>query len=303
MQMTMTQIKTIYCRLNGGLGNQLFQYAAARTWADEAGANLVLDTRSILKRSEHNGIGDLLGLNVRAFEGKPDEVSRIFPEINWRISRALRNIKTPLLGCYHETKNSSPDVLSIGKISKLLVSGFWQSETFFLRNRHNITKDLTLRDGFSDQGLRLKSIIESGPSISIHIRRGDYLASEFNRRRYGVCGVGYYRSAISAIKAHSPDCKLVLFSDDVEWVKNVFEKDRNYILISGNGLHTTEELLLMSKCDHHIISNSTFGWWGAWLNPSETKQIIAPTPWFSDISLNSATLIPPQWLIMPKEQP
>jgi hypothetical protein len=298
----MTQIKTIYCRLNGGLGNQLFQYAAARTWADEAAANLVFDTRTIVKRAEHNGMEDLLELNLRAIEGNADEISRIFPEVNWRISRLLRNIKTPLLDCYHETKNSDPDSFPNEKRSKLLLSGFWQSENFFVRNRHNILRDLTLRRGFSDQGQRMKDIIDAGPSVSIHVRRGDYLASEFNRRRYGVCGVDYYRSAISAIKAHSPDCKLVLFSDDVEWIKNIFGKDRDYLLVSGNGLPTTEELLLMSKCDHHIISNSTFGWWGAWLNTSATKHIIAPTPWFSDTKLSSATLIPSNWQIMQKGQ-
>jgi hypothetical protein len=291
----MSEIKTLYCRLTGGLGNQLFQYAAARTWADEAGANLVFDTRHILKRSEHNGIGDLLEFNLRATEGNGDQINRMFPEVNWRISRALRGIKTPLFDCFHETKNSAPDPLPIEKSSKLLLSGFWQSQNFFLRNRNNIMRDLTLRRGFSDQGQRMKDIIDAGPSVSIHVRRGDYLTSEFNRRRYGVCSVDYYRSAINAIKTHTPDCKLVFFSNDVEWVKNIFGKNRDYFQVSGNGIPTTEELLLMSKCDHHIISNSTFGWWGAWLNPSATKHIIAPTPWFSDLKLNAATLIPPEW--------
>lgn len=286
----------------GGLGNQLFQYAAARTWADERGLHLVLDTRYVDRKMTHGGTGDLRRFNLRAsFAGEggmPDRLS----EGRWRLSRALRKFYTPALGCFHEIGQDPALNRPPKRLNGALVSGFWQSEQYFITNRDVIRSDISLREEMSKEAKALHEEIDSSITYSIHVRRGDYTASEFNRKRYGSCTAGYFQNAIQTLRQSTPSARAVLFSDDPAWAQASLNLPSEALIASGRNLGAAEELVLMASCNHHIIANSTFSWWGAWLNPSLTKQVIAPSPWFSDPRINSSHITPPSWLSIAKDQ-
>ncbi len=285
----------------GGLGNQLFQYAAARTWADERGLNLVLDTRYVDRKMTHGGTGDLRRFNLRGLFAGGDGMPDCFGEGRWRLSRAIRRFHTPTLGCFHEigqdpTLNRPPD-----RLNGILVSGFWQSEQYFISNSDVIRSDISLREAMSEEAKALREEIDSSVTFSIHVRRGDYIASEFNRKRYGSCTTGYFQNAIRALRQSIPNARAVLFSDDPSWAQASMNLPSDALIASGRNLGPAEELVLMASCDHHIIANSTFSWWGAWLNPSPIKQVVAPSPWFSDPRIDSSHITPPSWHSIAKD--
>jgi hypothetical protein len=137
--------------------------------------------------------------------------------------------------------------------------------------------------------------------VAIHVRRGDYISVPENFNKHGICGVDYYNRAINYLLSIEQDPTFFIFTDDIEWVRiNMLPLFKNSIIVSTNniGVDSWRDLYLMSQCKHQIIANSTFSWWGAWLNENQHKNIISPTNWFSNKELNDSTgdLIPETWV-------
>jgi len=138
--------------------------------------------------------------------------------------------------------------------------------------------------------------IKEKNSVSLHIRRGDYLTMQKAIDTIGVCPLDYYDKAIREITRKIKNPTFFIFSDDINWVKENLKTNSPTIFVSGGKLKDYEELILMSKCKHNIIANSSFSWWGAWLNNNPNKIVIAPKKWFKDTSKNTRDLIPESWL-------
>jgi hypothetical protein len=178
--------------------------------------------------------------------------------------------------------------------------GFWQSELFFKEIRGELLKEFTPKIELDLVNMNWLNSITNSNSVAVHIRRGDYITNLNANAFHGICTVEYYKNAIQYIKNNTSDPSFYFFSDDMPWVKNHFHSDEgNYNFIENNISDKSYlDITLMASCKHNIIANSTFSWWGAWLNNNSNKTVIAPTLWFSDLNENrkAEKLIPTSWI-------
>lgn len=178
------------------------------------------------------------------------------------------------------------------------VKGNFQSEKYFesiesvIRDEFKFTKQLDL------ENLQWKNEILNSNSVSIHIRRGDYISLKQNANKFAQIPLSYYQNAITYISQNLPSSVFFVFSDDIKWVKENLISDAPLHFIENNNTPQTShfDMQLMSLCKHNIICNSTFSWWSAWLNNNPQKIVIAPQNWFADISINSQDIIPDEWI-------
>ena len=139
--------------------------------------------------------------------------------------------------------------------------------------------------------------ISSSTPVSIHIRRGDYVNDSHTNSVHGTCGLDYYQNAMKLISGRVDKPTFFCFSDDIEWAKNKLHAQYPIIYVDHNGLdNASEDMRLMSQCKHNIIANSSFSWWGAWLNSNPDKIVIAPTKWFQKEDYDTRDLIPAGWI-------
>ena len=176
------------------------------------------------------------------------------------------------------------------------LDGYFQSFKYFELIADQIRNELSPVTDYGKLDLEVKSKIESVESVSIHVRRGDYVTSKASMKTLGVCDLDYYDRAINEIVRRLGDPHFFIFSDDPEWSKENLKVPGSVTYVSHNSGPTAfQDIRLMSICNHHIIANSTFSWWGAWLNSSKEKIVITPKKWFSN-GMSSKTLIPENWL-------
>jgi hypothetical protein len=292
----------IVIKLNGGLGNQLFQYAFGRYLASLFKTNVKFDLQfnsngenytlrelgltkfkidlDIASHEEINNYKLFKNSYLSRFERK---LSQLIPFINKRISveKPFEKIRSFRDNCYYD--------------------GYWQSENYFKPIKDIIRKDLTLNFDLDEANKKFATeISKSTTSISLHVRRGDYLSIESNAKIFNVCDLDYYLRAIEIVKEKIPSPIFYIFSDDIIWAKEIF-KDNNFKIVDINPNNPNADMYLMSQCKHNIIANSTFSWWGAWLNTNNQKLVIAPNKWYLNNKLNTKcvrNLIPENWLVI-----
>lgn len=286
---------SVVVRLLGGLGNQLFQYAAGRYLADQKGVSLILDERYVARK--HCVSGLLIGKFLVRMDYLPNSLAVKFSDLKLKFSRAIRRQMRPSFSAYHETEFTYDPQLSDQKVGTMLV-GFWQSEKYF--PGHDILRqDLVLKAPLPLPALDLVKRMKQSNSVAIHVRRGDYLSDPKTLAKHGVCSEGYYHQALKLIRQKLVNPQFFVFSDDAAWVKTNFDV-ADAVFVSDFGFAAEQDLMLISKCKHQIIANSSFSWWGAWLNDHAEKVVIAPTPWFDDRQFPDNDLIPPSWNKVPK---
>jgi hypothetical protein len=277
----------IYSRIRGGLGNQLFQYSVARSLADQLGVDLGLDIR------EYNNLSNfemgLSNFNIRAIFN-PDGLIR--HKQDGKILFALENLIGMHKHVYYEPFLSF-DKNVLTKQDGTFLKGHWQSEKYF-KDKNKIMEDLQIVKQPTEKNIQLKSKIEECNSISLHIRRGDYVSNS----AHGLCDLTYYYKAVQFfIDKYGSNFEIFAFSDDPNWVKNNLELPVKINFISNNSSKNNyEDLRLMSYCEHNIIANSSFSWWGAWLNKNPKKYIIAPKKWFANNKIENNDITPQNWL-------
>jgi hypothetical protein len=281
----------IYLRLMGGLGNQLFQYAAGRSLADRLGVELVLDDRYVVRKSQHTGLV-LNAFKIRARFMDNAERQR-FSEVKIRLARWFKKLIRPLGKVFWETQYNHDPSINTTLVGQLLI-GFWQSEEY-MYDLHQLRLDLELKVPLSAPAQKVSEVIGAVESVALHVRRGDYLKDQKTIARHGVCSQSYYQSAIDLVLAEKPKAEFFVFSDDPKWVKAHLKLPPQCTYVSAANIATEEDLVLMSGCKHQIIANSTFSWWGAWLNNSCDKIVVCPTPWFDDPSIATQDLLPAHW--------
>lgn len=252
-------------KVMGGLGNQMFQYAFYRALL-EYERDTVINNDSI--------VGD-----IRSFE-----LENVFPNVNiaYDENHQYESYKNSLSfhEFYQEPEHSSYDK-SVFKKKDCSLLGYWQSEKYFKNIENTIRKDFTFfpeESSLVELALRIQ---KEENSVSIHIRRGDYLNAP--DLYYGICTLDYYKKAVDFIRTKISNPQFYIFSDDIEWTKsNLSILNGEYI--SGEMFSSYQnwyDMYLMSCCHHNIIANSSFSWWGAWLNPYQGKIVVSPNKWIN----------------------
>jgi hypothetical protein len=287
----------VICSLFGGIGNQMFQYACAFSLATKLKRELLIDYSFYKTFRIYHPMSDLSNFfNI-------GEINNNF--VNTKINLISKSIlyqkfivKFPYFNFFNKyiVNESNFNFENIKKSKIVYLLGYFQKEFFF--NKKNISKKFNLNfDEGIDQGLK-KKILQSN-SVSIHIRRGDYLSKKLFEKDITL-PVNYYKISIDYIKKKIPNPIFFIFSDDIMWVKNILKKELPFIHIVDNSKYKNSpkiDFFLMSICKHNIIANSTYSWWAAWLNKNKSKIIIAPSDW-KDKSpiLKNNIQIPKSWV-------
>lgn len=289
----------IIIRLDGGLGNQLFQYAIARKLSLTAGTSLAFDTSSfqINKLRKYN----LGNFNVEERFATPVELALFGRRTEDSFKSKFYTLVGKLLGyCILNDKefNYQENIVATTK-KNVFLKGYFQSSKYFEDISQILLKDLTISNKLFGRNLEVANQIKSVTSVSVHIRRGDYITNSKTLEYHGVCNIEYYLKAIEQLSSALGRIVLFVFSDDISWVKNNLKTNFETFYVDHNGDEKNyEDLRLMSFCKHNIIANSSFSWWGAWLNTNPDKIVVAPKQWFADPGKNSHTndLIPSNWI-------
>lgn len=252
----------IVTKLQGGLGNQMFQWAATYSAAKTHNVNFYFDLsyfKSINKPSQWTL--DILKFNKISLVEK-------------KFTDGLKFLK------------DTGDLISIP--DNVFLDGFWQSEKYFIEIEKEIRDFYQFDEDIKNYLLNKYPILNEN-TVSMHIRRGDYIKYP---KIHPMQNIDYYKNAYE--KINDPLVNVLLFSDDIGWCKENLNFPNSHFIEGENNI---VDLCAISMCKHHIISNSSFSWWGAWLNPNQEKQVIAPTEWMGDESkYNDEFIIPSNWI-------
>ena len=287
----------IIVRLRGGLGNQMFQYALGRTLSLARGTSLKLD----LSPFRHHRLRSYaLGrLNVHEDFAAPGEVRRAVV-MGW-LNDALERIsgRPPEPRAWSRVRESG--FRFDGRIfharENCILDGYWQSEKYFASAAGAIRRDFTLKDPLDSDNEVMAQAISSCNSVSVHVRRGDFVTDPRTLDVHGTCSPDYYREAGALIAGKVDDPRFFMFSDDPEWARSNIRLGKTVTQVTHNGPERPcADLHLMSLCRHHIIANSSLSWWGAWLATRPSKIVVAPKQWFRNAPHDTSDLIPDGWI-------
>lgn len=280
----------IVSRLLGGLGNQLFQYAAGRALADHLGTDLALDRRYVQRAGSARGDGFAHFGNARFIAADtlpPARMDGLLRYALWRwFGRHPRFHREAGLG-YNAGFFDLPD--------DTYLHGYWQSPRYFGASAGRLRDDLAITTPFDAPNREMAARIAAAPvAVSVHVRRGDYVGDG----AFATCTPEYYRAAVGHIAARlGQPLSCFVFSNDPAWARGHLALGHQTVVVDLNGEDAGHfDLHLQSLCAHNIIANSTFSWWGAWLNPSPGKIVIAPKAWFGPGKPANPDLCPPDWL-------
>lgn len=289
----------IVSHILGGMGNQMFQYAAGRSLAIHLNDTCKLDLTDFDRYALHHGYELKRVFNVPVKPTTSDELrlvlglrrlSLVKKILRRRQFSALRGREFVIEPYF----NFWPKFFSLNSGSYL--HGYWQSEKYFKSIEKVIRDDFSFRKPLAGKNLLLANQIDIGNAISLHIRRGDYVTDTKTGSIMSVCGRNYYERAVSYIGNQISNPIFYVFSDDMDWVRDNVRIDYPSVYIDNNkGLDSYIDMQLMSLCKHHVIANSSFSWWGAWLNPCAEKIVVAPKVWFRNDN-NDSDLIPSEWV-------
>lgn len=273
------------CRvvLSGGLGNQMFQYAAAAAVAARTNADVEIDSSFYQKRHRRHRSLELTAFPItgRIAEGRS---STFLGALKSRLRFPAGDSKAH----YHEP-HFHFDRGSLDLRAPVSMQGYFQSEKYFESISVDIRKQFRVPQPADPRIRDLKRLLEE--ACSLHVRRGDYVSKPKNRGIYAECTLQYYRDAIDRLPSGIP---IFVFSDDPDWVRQNLNLGRELLFPEANS--AMEDLWLMTQARHHVIANSTFSWWGAWLSRDGDGITIAPRQWFCDSAMNDADLIPEPWI-------
>lgn len=277
----------VISRLFGGAGNQLFQYAAGRALADQLGCDLVLDSRYVAGSQDRGDCFEhFANARFRRDAALPPAKSDGLLRYGvWRaFGRSPRIYREKELGFDPALLDLPPDTY---------LHGYWQSEQYFAAIADQLREDLHFSSPLDTANAEIAAAISAATTpVSFHVRRGDYLAAG----AYAACTPDYYRMAAAHLADRLGPLTCFVFSNDPAWARDNLALGHDTVVVDINDETTGHfDLHLQSLCAHHVIANSTFSWWGAWLNPSPDKQVIAPKNWFAEGQRGNPDLIPSDW--------
>lgn len=281
--------------LMGGLGNQMFQYAAAKALAKKFETTFALDL-SFLKK-DPNGAYTKRNFELGTFKIEitlmPESFEIFFKYWNYKRFFNFRY----LLSGYKLYKEQAfvfdENFFELGK--KIYLIGIFQNEKYFSHLRNELMKDFQFRDEFLTGIKHLEKEVIENNSVSVHVRRGDYIQNQNALNYHGICSMDYYMNAMNFMKSKINNPVFYIFSDDIEYCKQTF-KDKNVVFMENQNAY--QDMHLMKACRHHIIANSSFSWWGAWLSDYPEKMVIAPKYWLREKETRMLDVVPQSWLVM-----
>lgn len=292
----------VIVQVTGGLGNQMFAYATGKALSLRTGTDLYLDTSFYSMSEVSKGPDHQKKCTLDVFEAQPKIISDYQLSLLKRIKIFFKGYlygllsKVNVLKIYREKGILSYDPTIKNIKSKILyIEGSFQNEEYFCDFIQEIRNDFRFINIEQDKiNFSLGELMSSENSVSIHIRRGDYLQGDFH-----ACDINYYRRAIKKMQQLIADPTLYIFSDDIAWCKNnLIGYDKIIFLDHNKNEDNYKDLYLMSKCKNNIIANSTFSWWGAWLNNNTEKIVISPEEWLPFHGIKSKQMIPSSWQVI-----
>lgn len=279
---------TVAVKLQGGLGNQLFQYAAGFSLSKRLNCKLLIDARFVGLGA--NRIYQLNQLNITGELAQYPELDQ-FPSLEARKINRIK-LRKSAQHFQHIHESHFHYVQEFKKFSgRVYLDGYWQSSKYFSEYASEIKQELSFR---FEQSTKMNDYISKiSNSVAVHVRRGDYISNSVTNSYHGNLNQDYFLSALERLKKEFPDKEVYFFTDDPNWVSDVFQVEPEKI-VSQNGFSDVEEILIFACAQYKVISNSSFSWWGAWLG--ESKKIIAPRNWFSStVHNNTSDLYEPHW--------
>lgn len=289
----------IIVRLMGGLGNQLFQYAAGRRVALKNDLPLKLDLSWFKDQPDrpyslkHFAVIEDIATADEATRLKGDEKS-----VFRRIFSKCRDFGKPYYQRTYIREKSldfDPNLLQIS--GRTYLDGYWQSEKYFKDIEDTIRREFSVISPPDAVNANYARKIQASHAVAIHVRRGDYISNPNTNKVHGTCTLEYYYRAIDLIMSKVKSPHFFVFSDDPEWTQNNLKIDAPTTYVVHNPSDKNyEDLRLMSLCNHFIIANSSFSWWGAWLSDNKTKIVIAPSKWFQNKKYTNTDIIPQDWI-------
>jgi hypothetical protein len=288
----------IIVQLKGGLGNQLFQYAAGLSLASFHHTDVKVDVSEVNRSDKQIGTFrsfDLQQILLEPIIASEAEIKKVQPQ---GINKYIEKIKKPYQRrCYKEVDFSFDEHFFKAK-DNIYLKGYRQSEKYFQGIKEKIRTEFQIKPSVIERVEEKAEQIRNEHSIAIHIRRGDF-SNAIVREYHGVLDATYYQQAITRLKSQIGECRFYIFSDDPTWVGENLQFPSAIDIVSGNiSQSAIEDFYLISQCKHQIIANSTFSWWAAWLNPNPDKIVIAPKKWFNNAPYDTRDLIPDSWIKM-----
>jgi len=296
----------IVVRLMGGLGNQMFQYAAGLRLAYRHQAELKLDLSFLMDRSPRKNFAqrnfDLVVFNLPILTASPGEISQ-FRRLRPSGSRNfLRHVANKLTGRHYYIEHHlvfDPSVLELP--DETYLEGYFQNESYFSDIADMVRERFRLAPDESKLPAATRNVadqIRTSDAVCLHVRRTDYVTNHFTSGYHGVCSLGYYERGIAKLRSLGISGKIFVFSDDEGWCRENF-RDTSQFHIVGNehaGLRASTHLWLMALCRHFLIANSSFSWWAAWLSDNPSKIVVRPSQWFQAQDLKDIDICPPDWI-------
>ncbi len=320
----------VAARLCGGLGNQLFQFAAGRSLAQRCNARLILDATTFTLPQQRRAFA-LSPYPIDAdvmFDGyayspttrwvklpRPRDMeysTSLLDRVRYRLARGggllqrgymqfstLIDRMTGAAGLRVFAEKSFDYDCAFAMLgARIYLDGYWQSERYFVDVRDVLRRELTLPDAPNAANASWLARIEGASSVCVHVRRGDYLKAD-NLAQHGLCSADYYARAMRLVAARVESPQFFVFSDDLDWSRRHLAGP-NVAFVDANAADAAhDELRLMATCRHHVIANSSLSWWGAWLAHHPGQIVVGPDPWFA-ARTQTPDLLPAGWIALPR---
>jgi hypothetical protein len=292
----------ILVRLSGGLGNQMFQYAFGFFLATKNNTVVKMDQSLLLKKSNNKnavyrdysmGFFSLSGTFASDFEQYRFKAPSSH-SYSYRLFFKVRNILFSSATAYQTMHRFEPIHLNL---KNCCIVGRWQSELYFEPVKEELKKEFQFKNELPEVYKTYAVNIKREDSVGVHVRRGDYVTNELYAGSIGALSESYYQEAINLMKLKMAKARFFVFSEDLDWCKDTIKGD-DITFVDSRGLQNSTEcdLHLISLCKHHIISNSTFSWWGAWLGERSDSIVIAPEKWAKMAEYIPPLIVPDRWL-------
>jgi len=291
----------IVVRLNGGLGNQMFQFAAAFALSRRLGVECRADLSSFQR--------GIRRYELDCFTGPPGIAGDKDIPLSSRLTRfrvpsvLARNLGAALdrMKIFHQESSAAfifnPKVCELSDNTYL--DGYFQSEKYFSHIEREIRRIYMFRNSSDVTNEKMLDEIRATQAVSVHVRRGDYISNATTNRYHGTCSVEYYSKACRMLAERASDLRFFIFSDDSSWAEENIKPPARTVYVGHNkSAADYEDMRLMSNCRHHVIANSSFSWWAAWLNPSPEKIVIAPKRWVADTNVPTSDVLPDKWIAL-----
>ena len=298
---------TITIHLVGGLGNQMFQYAFGTALAQHYQTNLRLDDSWYTRLPAADTLRqmDLRCLKISNTQFMPPQKETFSFIKSTRLKKLVQSF-LPNGPVIHREKKGfffDPDVFTLkaAKTKNHFFMGYWQAFNYIDTIRAQLQSEFQPCSGLNQHYQYYRALMQASPAAMVHVRRGDYVHLPAAAQFHGALSLHYYLTGMRLILEHEPNTQFFLFSDDLPWCKENFPRDFKITFIERSDAADSDaqEINLMTYCQHFIIANSSFSWWGAWLRKNTDGLVIAPNRWISDATLDLSDLLPANWKRLP----